>query len=127
MSNEPLPFSGKIADRVRKGVQGGLNVNDIFASIQSYQNAPGSLTTFYKLYREVLDEERAKINSEIGKKVIDQARAGDFKSQEFYLRSRGKWNPTDKLITSEGIPEEESNMSALDELAALMKRNPREE
>ena len=60
----------------------------MIASMQHLQDAPKSLSTMYKIYGSFIEMERAKINGAVGKKVIDQALDGDFKSQELFLRSK---------------------------------------
>lgn len=119
MQNVALEYNGKIAAKVREGIQSGLNVKQIFGSIQSMQFAPGSMTTFYKLYRQDMDEERASIVGKVGKKVIDQALEGDYKSQEFFLRSRGDWSPqsTETHVEADSADED---ISAIDSLMAAL-------
>lgn len=121
MQTQALPYSERIGNKVREGILSGLNVKQIFGSIQSFQNAPASMTTFYKLYRQDMDEERAKIVGQVGKKVIDQALAGDYKSQEFFLRSRGDWSPqsTETVVEADSTDEDVSAINSL--LAALGK------
>lgn len=92
-STQAIPYSKDIANKIRKGIKSGLNVKQIFGSIQSLQNAPKSIQTFYKLYKQDMDDERADIVGKVGTKVVDQALGGDFKSQELFLRSRGDWSP----------------------------------
>lgn len=120
-TNTPLKHCGKIKAKVQNGIMSGLSVKMIFESIQSHQYAPKSLTTFYKLYGEDMAEARAEIVGKVGKKVIDQAVAGDFKSQELYLRSRGDWSPqhTEVQVTEESTDEAVSAVNQL--MAALGK------
>ena len=112
---QALPYSKDIANKVRKGIRDGLTVKQIFGSIQSLHNAPGSIQTFYKLYRTDMDEERAEIVGKVGSKVIAQALDGDFKSQEFYLRSRGDWSPQSTVteVESDSADEEVNAIDAL--------------
>lgn len=126
MQNVALEYNGKIAAKVREGIRSGLNVKQIFGSIQSMQFAPGSMTTFYKLYRQDMDEERASIVGKVGKKVIDQALEGDYKSQEFFLRSRGDWSPqsTETHVEADSADED---ISAIDSLLAALGKLEEEE
>ena len=126
--NAPLPRNPAIAARVKEGIRNGVTVQTIFASIQDLQDAPGSLHTFYKLYRKDMEDARFLIVSAIGNKVVDQAINGDpkdgvtFKSQELYLRTQGGWTPKETLETRElgsEADEEESAINAL--LIALGK------
>lgn len=115
--SEKVPFCGKIAARIKELEASGVSRKAIFDSIQSYQNAPKSLATFYKLYRTTLDEVHAENVREIGGKVVEQAKGGDFKSQEFYLRSKGGWSPQS---TENVVEEKEDDNSALDKLMSLL-------
>lgn len=83
---------GRIAAVVRKKAAAGVPVVEIFASIQNYQNAPGSIQTFYKYYKEDLDAARGEVTEALGSKVIQQAKNGDFKSQELWLTTKGGWS-----------------------------------
>jgi len=100
----------------------GVTVKDIFAGIQHFQNAPGSLTTFYRLYRQDMDRARAENTEVIASKIINQARNGDddspntWKSREFYMRSVGGWSPKSTEETREVGSEEEETESAVNAL-----------
>ena len=115
-----LPKCGKISARVKELEASGVSRKAIFDSIQSYQNAPKSMTTFYSLYRIDMDEVHADNVREIGGKVVDQAKNGDFKSQEFYLRSKGGWSPQH---TENVVEEEKEDTSALDKLISLLGKS----
>ena len=107
---------GRIASAVRKKAAAGVPVVEIFASIQNYQNAPGSIQTFYKYYKEDLDAARGEVTEALGSKVIQQAKNGDFKSQELWLTTKGGWSKQNTNTTVD-IPagEDEAN-SALENL-----------
>ena len=84
---------------------------------------PKSLSTMYKIYGSFIEMERAKINGAVGKKVIDQALDGDFKSQELFLRSKGGWSPTQTNIEVEQETDPELDESATDTLMSLLGYN----
>lgn len=111
---------GKIAATVRKKAGAGVPVTEIFASIQTYQNAPGSLTTFYKYYREDIEAARGEITEKIGSRVVNQAIQGDYKSQELWLTTKGGWS---KQTTNNNVEvpagEDEAN-SALETLLSKL-------
>ena len=115
---DKLPFCGKIAARVKKLEADGLARTRIFDAIQNYQNAPKSMKTFYKLYRTTMDEVHADTASEIGGMVVKQAKEGDFKSQEFYLRSKGGWSPqsTQEVL----VDDTEVSTTALDKIKSML-------
>lgn len=110
--NGKLKKCGKIAATVRKKAAAGVPVTEIFASIQNYQNAPGSMTTFYKYYREDMDAARGEITEQIANKVIKKALEGDdFKAQELWLTTKGGWSKqqTNTIVDVEENEEEKSN------------------
>lgn len=112
-SNGVLKKCGKISATVKRKAAAGVSVREIFASIQSYQNAPGSMTTFYKLYRDDMDEARGTVTEELGSKIIQQAKAGDFKSQELWLTTKGGWSKQQTNTIVEAEENEEDKKSAL--------------
>jgi hypothetical protein len=114
---DKLPHCGKIAARVKLLEAAGVTRRAIFDGIQKYQNAPKSMSTFYKLYRTDMDEVHADNVLVIGGKVVEQAKGGDFKSQEFYLRSKGGWSPQS---TENIVEEEKSDTSALEKVMNLL-------
>lgn len=123
---QAIPYSKDIANKLRKGIRQGLNVKQLYGSIQSLQNAPGSLQTFYKLYKADMDEERAIIVGKVGEKVIEQAMDGDFNSQQFYLRSRGDWSPQSTVSEVE-LDSADEEVNAIDALMAALGKLEKEE
>lgn len=107
---------GKIAATVRKKAAAGVPITEIFASIQTYQNAPGSLTTFYKYYREDVEAARGEITEQIGNKVIKAAIEGDYKSQELWLTTKGGWSKQNTNTNVEVPVSEDDANSALETL-----------
>jgi len=77
----------------------------------------------YKIYGSFIETERAKINGMVGKKVIDQALEGDFKSQELFLRSKGGWSPTQTNIEVEQDTDPDLDESAADTLLTRLGMN----
>jgi hypothetical protein len=92
----------------------------MIASMQHLQDAPKSLSTMYQTYGNYIEAERAKINGQVGKKVIDQALAGDFKSQELFLRSKGGWSPTHTVNEVDQDVDPDLDVSAIDTLMGLL-------
>ena len=129
-NNQPatLGYNSEIGKRVAEMTRAGVNISGIFAEIQSYQSAPGSLTTFYKYYRMDMERARAVTTEKIGGSVVDQAINGDpespltFKAREFYLRTKGDWSPKTIEETREvGTTEEEQESAVNALLKALGK------
>ena len=98
----------------------GLSVKDTFESCQDKfgTDAPASLSTFYKYYKNDMSRARADTISSIGNKVVEQARQGDFKSQELYLRSKGGWSPN--ATVNEG--EDQSELEEAEDAISTLKR-----
>jgi hypothetical protein len=117
---EPLPYSKHVEKHILECIQGGVGIRQMIASMQGLQNAPKSLSTLYKIYGNFIEAERAKLNGMVGKKVIDQALEGDFKSQELFLRSKGGWSPTQTNIEVEQETDPDMDESAVDSLMALL-------
>lgn len=124
MPQQKLPYNAEIAKRVRELTRVGVPVDTIFAEIQKYQDSPGSLTTFYKLYRMDREMAKAGILEAVGGKVMNQAVNGDdesgitYKYRELVLRSLGEWSPKSTAQTREVGTDAEEEESAVD---ALMK------
>lgn len=120
---EQLPYSKNVEKHILECIQGGVGVRDMIASMQHLQGAPKSLSTLYKIYGDFIHLERAKINGAVGKKVIEQALEGDFKSQELFLRSKGGWSPTQTNIEVEQDTDPDMDESAIDTLLALLGKD----
>ena len=117
---DKLPYSKNIEKHILECIQGGVGIRQMIASMQHLQNAPKSLSTLYKIYGNFIEAERAKLNGMVGKKVIDQALEGDYRSQEFFLRSRGGWSPTNTVVEQEQETDPDMDESAIDTLMALL-------
>ena len=119
MAYDKLPYSKNVEKHVLECIQGGVGIREMLASMQHLQNAPKSLSTLYKIYGQIIHSERARINAAVGRKVIDQALEGDFKSQELFLRSKGGWSPKETVETGEAL-DEDTDESAIDSLMTLL-------
>ena len=127
MTNQKKTIDGRIASVVRKKAAAGVPVKEILSSIQNYQNAPGSLQTFYKYYGSVMEEARGEVTEALGSKVIQQAKNGDFKSQELWLTTKGGWSKQQTNNNVEiGIDPEEKN-SAMEVLLSKLGFNDKED
>lgn len=121
-----LPYRKAIANKIRRMIRDGVQVRDIMASIQSLQDAPSSIATFYKTYGADMAEERAAIVGMVGNKVVQQALDGDFKSQELYLRSKGGWSPNSTVNENEQETDPDMDESAIDALMTLLGKSSTE-
>lgn len=119
---DPLPYSKNVEKHILECIQGGVGIRDMIASMQHLQGAPKSLSTLYKIYGNYIAQERAKINGAVGKKVIDQALEGDFKSQELFLRSKGGWSPKETVENGDAS-DEDTDEDAVTMLMNLLGKN----
>ena len=126
-TNTALKKCGKISAVVKRKAAAGVSVREIFASIQNYQNAPGSMTTFYKHYRDDMDAARGDVTEEIASKVISQARNGDYKSQELWLTTKGGWSKQQTNVNVEIDENAEEKNSAMDALLSKLGFNDNED
>ena len=124
---EQLPYSKNVEKHILECIQGGVGVRDMIASMQHLQGAPKSLSTLYKIYGDFIHLERAKINGAVGKKVIEQALDGDFKSQELFLRSKGGWSVSSTNVEVEQEVDPDADESAIDTLMALLGKDKDDE
>lgn len=118
-----LPYSKLVEKHILECIKGGISIRQMIASMQHLQDAPKSLSTMYQTYGNFIEAERAKINGAVGKKVIDQALAGDFKSQELFLRSKGGWSPSNTVNEVEQDVDPELDQSAIGTLMGLLGIN----
>ena len=126
--NGKLKKCGKIAAVVKKKAAAGVPVTEIFASIQNYQNAPGSMTSFYKYYRDDMDSARGEITEKIANKVINKAlNDNDFKAQELWLTTKGGWSKQQTNTIVDVEENEEEKNSALNILLGKMGFNDKDE
>ena len=125
--SKKLPKNPNITRKVREGISGGVTVRNIFASVLHMKDAPQSYTTFYKLYREDMDDVKFTLDAKVGKTVIDQALEGDFKSQELYLRSRAGWSPSSHVQEQEVGTDDEENEGAVSALMVALGKGADEE
>lgn len=125
--SKKLPKNPNITRKVREGISGGVTVRNIFASVLHMKDAPQSYTTFYKLYREDMDDVKFTLDAKVGKTVIDQALEGDFKSQELYLRSRAGWSPSSHVQEQEVGTDDEENESAVSAIMVALGKETDEE
>ncbi len=135
MAKQPnqLPYSGKIANKVKALTKAGVPVTSIFAAIQSFQDAPASLTTFYKLYRTDMESVRSATTEQIANKVIATALEGPedsphtHKSRELYLDRIGGWNKRETVESREVGSEEEQNEGAVNALLTALGKGTEED
>ena len=120
-------YNKPAAKHLKKCIEGGVSVKDMLASgMDKFQNFPQNTTILYKLYGTYMATVRAEIVGDIGSTIIKQAKAGDFKSQEFYMRSKGGWSPSNTVNEVEHTDDPDEDSGAIDILMAKLgkSRNP---
>jgi len=123
---QKIPYDKKIENFVRDRIKKGATIKSIFQGIQKYQNAPRSQSVFYTKYGHVINEERGKLEDEIGELVITRAKESD-RILELLARSRGHFNPTDKVAVAETDMENlEEDKSAVDDLMIMLGKKKEE-
>ena len=127
MTTQKKTIDGRIASVVRKKAAAGVPVKEILSSIQNYQNAPGTLQTFYKYYGSVMEEARGEVTEALGSKVIQQAKNGDFKSQELWLTTKGGWSKQQTNTNVDLGESDDDKSSALESLLSKMGFNQDDE
>ncbi len=133
MQKQPnqLNYNSEIAKVVREYAP-HVTEKEIISMIQKYADAPATRATFMKYYGDDWYGARSKVTKSIGSRVVQQALEGDptepatFKSQEFYLRTKGSWTPKTIEETREVGTEEEEAESAVDALMSLLGKNKEE-
>lgn len=133
MAVPKLPYSKVVESHILECIGGGVGIRQIITSMQHLQSAPKSLSTMYKIYGPAMEAERTRINTAVGKRVIEQAITGDitdgitWKSQELFLRSKGGWSPQNTVNEVEQEHDPETDVAASDHLMNLLGFDTEEE
>jgi len=122
-SQHVFKYNKVVAKHIKKCVCGGVSVKDMMASMQHLQEAPANATTLYKVYGNYIAEIRAELVGNVGAKVIEQAMMGDFKSQEFYLKSKGGWSPSNTVNNTDQEIDPDEDTGAIDLLMAKLGKS----
>jgi len=117
-----LPYSKNVENRLRKLLRAGVTIRVIIDDIQTLPDAPKSLSTLYRIYGNVISEERAKLQEEIGNAVMQGVRDGNPKLIEFAARAKAGWNPAVK-VEEQDSDEPDENTDAIERLANLLGKN----
>lgn len=116
---EALPYSKPVAKRIRELIRDGVSVTVILDSIQSYQNAPKSTATLYKIYGQDIAEERAAFHQYLGGKARQRIEEGSDKILELALRSKAGWNPS-IVVEEKDSDAPDENSDAISTLMTLL-------
>lgn len=120
---DPIPHRKPIAKHIRRRISEGVKMTVLMDEIQSYQDAPKSTKTLYKVYGDDIAEARAEYHGWLGQKARERIEDGSDRILELALRSKAGWNPQQSLTVTEGDPEElDEDTSAIEELRTLLGR-----
>ena len=128
-SARALPISKAIENKIIAGIEGGVRMVDILASVQHMQYAPKSISSLYNVYGHIIKTKQAELKGLVGKRVIDHALTGKMEDKstqwaaELYLRSRGDWSPTSTNIEVEQDIDPDLDENAADKLLAMLGKN----
>lgn len=124
MPSKPIYTHNKhVADYVRKRIARGATITSIVESASAkFESAPGQYRTFLKVYEKDIREAKALLEDDIGDMVIERAKESD-KILELLARSRGNFNPTEKVAVAEANLEDLDEDSAINDLMRLLGKD----
>ena len=109
-------YQKQVADYARKRIADGATITSIIDSAAAkFANCPSNQRSFMRLYGKDIQEAKAKLEDQIGSMVIQRAKESD-KILELLARSRGNFNPVDKVAVAEvdaGDLDEDSAVNSL--------------
>jgi len=116
-----------VADYVRSRLARGATITSIVESAAAkFELSPPTYRTFVRVYKEDIEEAKAKLEDDIGDMVISRAKESD-KILELLARSRGNFNPVDKLAVAQTDLEDLDEDSAVKDLMRLLGKDVDEE
>lgn len=130
MAFPKIPYSKKIAERVRKLAASGMSKRAIFADIQSqgWQDTPSSPTTFNKLYGLDIEVALGEQIEAIGAVAMAEAKKPEnAKEREFVLRAKGGWSPKETIETREVEDDDMEQTSAVTRLMEMLGKSAKED
>jgi hypothetical protein len=124
MSSKPVYTHHKqVADYVKSRIARGATITSIVeSSAAKFANCPSNYRTFVRLYGKDIAEAKAAIEDSIGDMVISRAKESD-KILELLARSRGGFNPTDKIAVAEVEADDLDDDSAVKNLMRLLGKD----
>ena len=123
---EALPYSKHVANRIRELIRDGVSMTVVLDSIQSYQNAPKSSATLYKIYGQDIAEERAAFHQYLGGKARQRIEEGSDKILELALRSKAGWNPS-IVVEEKDSDDPDENSDAISTLMTLLGKKEQDD
>ena len=128
MAPKPTYHRNEHAARyVREGILRGRTVKSIIeGAIAKYSSVPHNHNTFMRVYGADIQDARDKMLNDIGDMVLARAKESD-KILELLARSRGEFNPTDKVAVAEVDGSDLDDNSAIKDLMRLLGKDADED
>ena len=125
--NKVWKHNKHVADYVRARIKKGATITSIAESAAAkFESAPTSARTFARVYEKDIRDARAELEDDIGEMVIHRAKESD-KILELLARSRGNFNPTDKVAVAQADMEDLDEDSAVNDLLRMLGKDVDEE
>lgn len=116
-----------IADYVRGRIaKGATLMSTIESASAKFEQAPNNYRSFMRVYGNDVREAKAKLEDDIGEEVLRRAKESD-KILELLARSRGNFNPVDKLAVAEAELDDLDEDSAVKSLMRMLGKDTGDE
>lgn len=117
----------RVAKYIRDRIFNGATITSIVEGANAkYQAVPSSYRSFVRLYKADIEEARCDYKDIIGQMVNERAKESD-KILELLARSRGDFNPTEKIAVAEADMDDMDEDSAVNDLMRLLGKDTDEE
>jgi hypothetical protein len=112
-----------VADYIHRRIAVGATIASIIeGACAQFEAVPPHYASFMKIYRKDVTEAKAKLEDGIGELVINRAKESD-KILELLARSRGNFNPVDKVAIAEVNGEDLDEDSAVKTLMRMLGKD----
>ena len=112
-----------IADYVRgRMAKGATLMSTIESASAKFEQCPGNYRSFMRVYGNDVKEAKADLEDWIGNKVLERSEESD-KILELLARSRGNFNPVDKLAVADAELDDLDEDSAVKSLMRMLGKD----
>jgi uroporphyrinogen-III decarboxylase len=116
-----------VADYVKKRIARGATIMSIVDSASAkFEAAPSSYRTFCRIYAKDIADAKAALEDGIGDLVLSRAKESD-KILELLARSRGNFNPVEKVAVAEVDGDDLDDDSAVKSLMRMLGKDTGDE
>lgn len=124
MTQKPVyTWQKPIADYVRGRIAKGATLMSTIESASArFEQAPTNYRSFMRVYGNDVKEAKATLEDSIGDMVLSRAKESD-KILELLARSRGNFNPVDKVAVAEVEADDLEDDSAVKSLMRLLGKD----